>query len=170
MSEPEPRAVVASYLDATSRHDIDAALRHLSDDFELEFVGGPSIGKDALKSALGWDRGVGGRLEWEWGADAGGPEVVVEGRETNAFFQLLGVDPLPFRSRFVVGDGGLITRQRHEASGPGAGYDEALARAVEWAQEHEPGELAQIYPEGRLRYSEAMGRRWVALLRRWRGA
>lgn len=169
MSEPDPRAVVASYLGATGRHDVDAALRHLSDDFELQFVGGPSIGADGLRSALEWDRGVDGRLEWDWVA-AAVTEVVVEGRETSAFFQLLGVEPLPFRSRFLVSEEGLISRQRHEVHAPGAGYEEALARAVAWAEQHEPGELARIYPEGRLVYSEAMGRRWVALLRRWRGA
>lgn len=166
---PDPRAIVTAYLDAASRHDVDAALRHLDDDFELTFSGGPSMGKEAMTAALGWDAGVGGRLDWVV-VEEDGPELVVEGTETNAFFRLLGAEPLAFRSRFRVGGDGRITHQHHEVRGPGAGYEEALAEAVAWAGEHEPDELAEIYPDGRLVYSEEMGRRWVALLRRWRKA
>lgn len=163
------RAVVTAYLDAVNRHDVDQAMRHLSDGFRLEFAGGPSMAKADMASMLGWDAGVEGRVGWEIVAEEAS-EVVVEGQETNEFFRLLDVGHLRFRSRFRVDDDGRITHQRHEVQSLGDRYGEVLAEAVAWAQEHEPEELAEIYPQGRLIHSEAMGRRWVALLRRWRKA
>lgn len=169
MPSPDPRAIVTAYLDAVNRHDIDGALACLSDDFTLEFVGGPAMGKAGMASAMGWDAGVGGRVQWEV-VEEGAREVAVDGTESNEFFRLLGVGPLPFRSRFRVDDHGRIVRQRHQSQGPGSDYASALAEAVAWAERKEPEELAEIYPNGELVYSEAMGRRWVALLRRWKEA
>lgn len=112
---------------------------------------------------------MGGRVEWEV-VEEDGRDIAVDGTESNEFFRLLGVGPLPFRSRFRVDHDGRIVWQRHESEGPGPDYAAALEKAVAWAEQHQPDELAEIYPDGQLVYSEAIGRRWVALLRRWKAA
>jgi hypothetical protein len=162
----DPTETVIAYLDAIDRHDIEVALGHLAEAFVLEFVGGPSIGKAELRPALGWDAATESRTLRDV-IEAWDSTVVVEGRQSNEFYRLLGLGPVPFRARFEVGDDGLIHHQHYEAGGPGPAYTGRLAAAVAWAKEHDPEELAAIHRDGRILYSERMGRRWVSLLRRW---
>lgn len=161
------KTTVNRYLSAVDRHDIDAALALLADDFELRFRGGPTMDREALARAMGWDVGTQGSLEWEVVSEEGA-EITVEGTETNEFLRLLGVPPLPFRSRFTVNEDRLIEHQLYEVDWSGVSMEDELAPAVRWAEEHAPGELAEIYPGRKLVYTEEMGRRWVALLKRWK--
>lgn len=165
----DAKDVVTSYLAAVGRHDPTAALAHLRNDFRLEFVGGPSMGKDGLEQAMGWDRGTSGSIEWEVVAASAG-RVTIAGEETNEFLSLLGARPIRFEADFDVDDEGLIRRQRYEVVGSGPSMDALLDPVVSWARTHAPEELAAVYPDGRLVYTAAMGRRWVRLLRAWRGS
>lgn len=167
MSSRDLQDVLASYFEHVNRHDVAGALAHLTERFQLEFGGGPTLNKEEVARALGWDAGTEGRVEWRI-VSASGNEVSVEGEETNEFLNLLGVPPLPFTGRFEFDESGLIARQHHVVEWPGASIDQALAPAIAWAGEHAPEELARVYPDGRLVYSQESGRVWVALLRRWR--
>ncbi len=167
MSAKTPLEVVARYLARLNEHDVPGALEHLADGFQLEFANGPTLSKADLASALGWDAGTQGRVEWRI-ASPSPSEIAVEGQETNEFLSLLHIEPLDFRSRFRVNDDGLILHQVHDVDWTGASVSDSLAPAIEWAAEHAPDELARAYPGGRMIYSEETGRRWVALLRRWR--
>ncbi len=162
-------ATVKAYREAVNSHDAEAALGYLCDDFRLEFAGGPELTKAALADAIGWDVGTRGRLDWRV-VSSGPGGIVVEGEETNAFLRLLGLGPLRFRSTFRVDPRGCIAAQRYEALSSEESVDEALRPVIAWAERHAPEELARLYPEGRLTYSERSGRGWVALLRRWRAA
>ena len=169
MSTDSPAQVAEKYLTCLAAHDITAALELLSDSFVLEFEGGPSLDKAGLAKALGWDTGTEGSLEWQIVSE-GPRDVTFEGHETNQFLSLIGVDPLEFRSRFEVDDEGRIQKQVHATDWSGVSIPDALAPAIEWATEHAPAELEGAYPNGAMVYSEESGRRWVALLRRWRSA
>lgn len=167
--EGRARDVVQRYLEAANRHDVAAALAHLRDDFQLEFKGGPTLGKRAVEEAMGWDRGTSGRISWRV-VSASDDRVTVEGEETNVFLSLLGSAPLGFRSRFEVDEAGRIARQEYEVQASGPPVPELLEPSVSWAERHAPDELAAVYPDGRLVYTEEMGRKWVRLLRDWREA
>lgn len=166
MSTPED--TVVRYLTLANEHDVPAALACLADSFELRFAGsGYAMTKDAVVDALAWDAGTGGHHEWRV-VEADGPTVTVEGRETNEFLELLGIEALPFRSTFEVGDDGRIRGQTHAVDWGDVTLEDAMDPLVAWASRNEPEELDAIYPEGRIVYTEEMARRWVALARRWR--
>lgn len=164
----QPGEVVAKYLACLGEHDVPAALGYLSEGFQLEFKGGPTLGKEGLATALGWDTGTEGRLEWRVVSGDGG-SVTIEGHETNEFLRLLGIQPLEFGSRFRVNAEGLIQHQTHTTNWSGVSVQDSLAPVIAWAADHAAAELTLAYPDGEMVYSEEAGRRWVALLRRWRG-
>lgn len=166
MSGSANERTLERYLGAINRHATGEAMSYLRDDFVLEFGSGPKLGKPAVESALGWDAGTDGRIEWNVTEERANV-IVIEGEETNEFLRLLGFEPLPFRSRFTFGDEGRIAHQAHEADWSGMSVDEALEPVVEWARTAAPEKLEEVYPEGRMTYTEAAGRGWVALLRRW---
>ena len=166
----DPRATLRSYLRHVNDHDVEGALAHLAEDFRLSFPNGPELDRSAMESAMGWDAGTEGRVDWESIESEEPDEIAIRGQETNEFLRLLGIPPLPFRSHFRFDDAGLILRQRHAVEWPDPPVEEALAPAVAWAEVNEPETLAEIYPDGHLVYSEAKGRRWLGLLRRWRDA
>lgn len=127
------------------------------------------LGKEQVAAALGWDVGTEGRVTWTVSSERG-PEVRLDGTETNEFLRLLRLGPLEFSSRFEVDEEGRIATQTHEVDWSGTSVADALAPVLEWAAEVAPDELAEIYPDGGLVYTEEMGRRWVKLLRDWRAA
>ncbi len=157
---------MASYLGRLNDHEIHRALEHLAEGFQLEFKGGPTLGKADLTNALGWDAGTQGRVEWRIVSETS-DAIAVEGEETNKFLALLDIEPLAFRSEFRFNDDGLISHQVHDVDWSGVSVSDALAPAIEWATEHARDELEQAYPQGKMVYSEETGRRWVALLQRW---
>lgn len=165
----DAKEAVKGYLEAANGHDTGGALDHLHDEFELQFVKGPTLDKAAIGRAMGWDIGTEGVRSWRIVSETG-DEVVVEGEETNQFLQLLGSEPLKFRSEFRVDDQGLIMSQRYEVEWLSPSVEESLKPAIAWADVHAPEELAEVYPDGKLVYTEAMGRRWVALLKAWRSS
>lgn len=167
MSDAE--RILRSYYDAVQRHDVDATLAHLADDFEIDFGGGAVMDKKGAAVAYGWDAGVGGRVDWRI-VEQEERSIVVQGEERNDFLELLGIDRIPFRSTFNIDDDGRIARQTYQADWGSHSVPDAMAPAIEWARVNAPEDLAEAYPEERLVYSEASARRWVALLRQWRGA
>lgn len=178
MAEDYARRVVVRYLEAVADHDFPGALALLADDFELVFAGGGMLGKRAMASAMGWDAGTGSVLRWEV-VSAQDREVVVEAEETNEFLRLLELGPWPFRSRFTVDGGGRIVRQEYRVEQAGPPVEErlgpvlapVLAPVLGMRPGGEPGALDGIHSEETgLVHTEEAGRRWVALLQRWRAA
>ncbi|MDX1393849.1 MAG: nuclear transport factor 2 family protein [Gemmatimonadota bacterium] len=157
---------LARYMEAINRHDTRAALACLSRDFVLEFPGGAKLDRGGMESALGWDAGTKGRVEWSVVAERGNV-ITIEGEETNEFLRLLEIGPLPFESRFELDDHGLIAKQMHRTDWGGVSVEEALSPVLAWARQAAPAELAEVYPDGRMTYTEEAGRAWVDLLRRW---
>ncbi len=157
---------VKLYRAALNDHDIETALSLLAKDYQLRFAGTEVLlSKADLPRILGWDRGVNGHIEWDIKGDA--EALTFEGRETNDFFELLGIAHLRFRTTFRLDVKGRIIEQSYETLPAQVSTEEAMKPAVQWAQRNRPAELREIYPDGRMIYTEDMGRRWVALLREW---
>jgi hypothetical protein len=162
--------IVRRYLDHLADHATQDALGCLAPDFELEFAGGGfKMSKDQAATALEWDAGANGRLDWRV-VDESWPTVTIQGSEGNDFLDLVGIGPIAFRSAFTISPSGLIAHQLHETSWGAVSLSDAMAPLIAWASEHDPEELAEIYPEGRLSYSGPMAVRWVRLAGKWKAA
>ena len=161
---------VTDYLTHIDSHDVEAALSCLADTFELEFPGtGYSMTKEDARSALEWDAGTGGKLNWRI-VDRAGRQLTIQGHETNQFLELIGIGELAFRSTFEVTEAGRIGRQIHEIDWGPTTLGQAMEPLLAWASENAPDDLAEIYPDGRMIYTRPMAERWVALARRWQSA
>lgn len=167
---PTPEDAVSRFLTHLNEHDLPGALACLADGFELRFTGSEhGMTKEMAADALAWDAGTRGRYEWRV-VEREGRRVTIEGRESNRFLTLLGIEALPFRSTYEVDEDGRIVRQTHGVEWGDTSLDDAMRPLLGWAARHEPSELDEIHPGGRMVYTEAMARRWVVLARRWRAA
>jgi len=171
MVQAPGKDTVELYREAANRHQVEDALSYLAEDFTLRFVGTDfELSKSDVGRALGWDAGASGHITWEK-VSSEADSATYEGRETNDFLQLIGIEELRFRSTFQLNGDGKLIRQHYESlPGQYPSVEDAMKPAVEWASRHRPSELQEIYPNGRLEYSEEMAQRWVMLLREWRAA
>jgi len=164
----DTRAVFDSFAQALQRHDIEAALSHVAEDFVLRDQQSSYRGdRQSFRVMLGWDVAVDGSTEFR-DILVDGDTVHVRAVETNRFIRLLGMNKGEFRLTFVIRDG-LI---REEIISGSAEFmqsvNEALQPVVKWATAHRPDELAKVYSDGQLIYTEETGRLWIALLEKWR--
>lgn len=169
MDRLEPLEVLRRYYEHRNRHETAAAEAYLAKSLEIQFVDGPTLNRQQVADAGGWDVGARGSVEWTV-VETDGDRVVIRGTETNEFLRLLAIPPIRFDSTFWFDDEGLITRQRYRADWGDVSLPDALEPAVAWAREHAPDELEKVYPGGKMVYTEDAARRWVALLTRWRQA
>ena len=170
MGERSDVKTVELYRAALNNHDIEAAMSFLAEEYKLRFVGTEFVmSKADLPRILGWDSGVNGHVEWDV-AEGQAEALTFEGRERNDFFELLGIAHLRFRTSFKLDGKGKIIEQLYEKLPGQPSSEEAMKPAVEWASRHRPAELQEIYPDGRMIYTEEAARRWVALLREWRSS
>ncbi len=158
-----------AYLDAHRRHDTDAVLSSLADDFQLKFPGGFAMKKEDLRAALAWDTGVNGSLTYQNLREG---ENTIRGlfTERNDFFQLLGIEGLQSQQTFRFDQDGLIVEQIYEPIPDQSSWQEAMEPAIGWASQHRSEELVEIYPNNQMIYTEEMAKRWLILLREWRAA
>ena len=162
------RDIVDVYLKNVAAHAIEDALACLAPDFELEFAGaGFALTKSQTATALEWDVGANGSLEWHF-AEESSSSVTVVGSEGNDFLDLVGVGRLAFRSIYTIASTGLISRQLHDVTWGEVSLPEAMAPLIEWASEYELEELNEIYPAGQMSYSGPMATRWVRLAQKWK--
>ncbi len=161
--------IVGAYLEHVADHAIQDALACLAPEFKLEFAGaGFTMEKGQAATALEWDVGANGRLDWQL-VDESLDTVTIRGSEGNDFLDLIGVGPLGFRSVFTISPTGLISHQLHEVSWGELSLSDAMVPLTMWASEHESEELAEIYPGGKMSYSGPMAVRWVRLAEKWKG-
>ena len=125
------------------------------------------MGKDQTATALEWDVGANGRLDWKL-VDESPHAATVQGSEGSDFLDLIGVGRLAFRAVFTLSPTGLICHHLHESSGGEISIQEAMLPLTTWASEHEPEELAAIYPGEQISYSGPMAVRWVRLAEKWK--
>ena len=145
--------IVGVYLKHVADHAIPDALACLAPEFQLEFAGsGFTMSKSQAATALEWDVGANGRLDWQL-VDKSPPTVKIQGSEGNDFLDLIGIGALGFRSVFTISATGLISHQLHEASWGEVSLPDAMAPLISWASEHYAEELAEIYPDGKMSYS-----------------
>ena len=160
--------IVTVYLDHLADHATQDALNCLAPNFEMEFAGaGFTMSKSQAATALEWDAGANGRLDWRL-VDESPRTVTIQGSEGNDFLDLVGIGALGFRSVFTISPPGLISHQLHETSWGAVSLSDAMAPLISWASEHDPEELTEIYPEGKMSYSGPMAVRWVRLAEKWK--
>ena len=170
MTAPKRINISGRFFALLNDHKIEEALACTTDHFKVTFgESGFSVLKDDFRRAVGWDVGANGRVSCRK-SEIVGDDVVVQCWETNDFLSLLGIEGLTFQATLRFDSDDLIDEYVFELLPDQPSHEEAMKPAIDWASQHEPQELAQIYPDGQLVYSEEMATRWVALLERWRRA
>lgn len=162
------KEVFESFTDALERHDIDTALSYVAEDFVLRDPQSSYRGdRDSFRVMLGWDVAVGGSTDFR-DIQVDGDTVHARAVETNRFMRLLGIEQGEFRLTFVIRDGLLREEIISGSTEFMRSIEEALQPVVKWAEVHHPEELAKVYPNQQLVYSQETGRRWIELLENWR--
>ncbi len=102
--------------------------------------------------------------------EVNGNELVTIVSETNDYFKLLDRKPTPYQITYWFDDderieGMLVSSLPKESKNKGR-YDQFK----EWADEHHPGVLDELQPEGKIIPSKENAIRWRELLIEWREA
>lgn len=167
-TDPDPRSVVEAFLAAANRHDREAALALLAEDYVFRETGSlQGMDREDMGDLFAWDEVIESRAHYE-ALEVGEGEIVGVFSETNALYRALGIPRTSCRLTFRLRDG-LITEQIIEqVLGEGPTFEEALAPFLEWAEENSPDDVEQLLPDGALVFNPRMAARWLVLLDRWR--
>lgn len=158
------------YIKALNQHDIEKVLGFLADDFELYFVEfDSSMDKKAYVDVLGWDKGVNGKVTYE-NLEIEGNTIKGLFTERNQFFDLVDITEMKATITYRFNENGKIVKQSYTALPDQPAFQEKMQPVIEWARAHMPNELEEIYPQNQMIYNEEMGKRWVALLKKWKAA
>lgn len=169
---PEPTALVEHFFAALEAGDSARFMALLDDEF---------VFRDPDSTFVASKEAVPGMLEWDMaaGADpvvsdlrASGDTVYCTVRETNAFTELLGLEPYVLDLTFVVRDGRILEEIVRERVADGPSYterfNEAIAPVLTWAEQNDPEALSRVRGEQGMRYDGESARALIGLIRAWR--
>ncbi|MEN9980174.1 MAG: nuclear transport factor 2 family protein, partial [candidate division WOR-3 bacterium] len=89
--------------------------------------------------------------------------------EKNSWLELLGCSPLQYQAVFLLEEG-KINRVRIRLEP--ASRAELIGKGLQffnWLKHQEPQLLVQLMPDGRFRFNEENGKRFLELIRNWQG-
>lgn len=168
-------ALVERFFALLEAGDADRLMLLLDDDFvfrdpDSTFV----LPKAGMPTMLGWDIVARGRPVVS-DLRASGETVRCRVRETNAFTELLGLDPFELDVTFVVRDGRILEEVARElvVDGPSytARFGEAVAPVLAWAGHHDPETLDRVLNDGgSIRFDGESAHALLELIHAWRGA
>jgi hypothetical protein len=159
---------VETYVQSLNEHDLEKALSMLSNDFKLHFTEYDArVDKKGMVNILGWDKGVNGMVSYEDLA-AEGDSVTGLFSEQNDFFKLIGINEFKAKVSFTFDESGLMVKQSYTPLPNQPSFLEKMQPAIEWAKKSRPEELAKIYRDNQIQFTEQMGKRWVLLLKEWK--
>lgn len=164
-------AKLLGYREARNAHDTQRIARYLADESRIWFD--TKEGPGTLRTSTGdgpwaqWDREMKSTStihEYK----VNGNEVATVVSETNDYFKLLDRKPMPYQITYWFDDderieGMLVSSLPKEPKTNGR-YDQFK----EWADEHRPGVLDELQPEGKIIPSKENAIRWRELLMQWR--
>lgn len=170
----EPAALIERFFTTLEAGDTTGLMELLDDDFifrdpDSTFV----VPKQAIPGMLAWDIAAGaepvvGDLH------VSGDTVRCEVRETNAFTELLGLDPYVLDLTFIVRDGRIREEVVRERVTDGPSYTQrfnaAIAPVLAWAERNDPDALSRIRGESGMRYDAESARALLDVIRAWRRA
>ncbi|MFW6201163.1 MAG: nuclear transport factor 2 family protein [Gemmatimonadota bacterium] len=169
-----PTALVERFFTALEAGDSARFMALLDDDFvfrdpDSTFV----VRKAAIPSMLEWDMAAGAHPVVSE-LRASGDTVHCTVRETNAFTDLLGLDPYVLDLTFVVREGRIREEVVSERVADGRSYterfNEAVAPALAWAERNDPEALGRIRDETGMRYDGESARALLDVIHAWREA
>ncbi|MEE9131708.1 MAG: DUF1573 domain-containing protein [Phycisphaerales bacterium] len=166
-------AKLLGYREARKAHDTQRIAGYLADESRIWFD--KKEGPGTVRTSTGdgpwaqWDREMKSTStthEYE----VNGNELVTVVSETNDYFRLLDRKPTPYQITYWFDDderieGMLVSSLPKEPKNKGR-YDEFK----KWADEHHPGVLDELQPEGKIIPSKENAIRWRKLLIEWREA
>ena len=115
-----------------------------------------------------WDAVVGGQINFG-NAKMRGGRFECQAKETNAWFEIVGIEAIYYDSYRIELENGLISRIRAKISPKGEmAIDKAVNRVMRWALEARPDEVGEIMPRGLFNYGKEQAEGWMVLLKEWK--
>lgn len=167
-THPHQRTLDA-YLAARQAGDIDAARRHLAPDARIWF--GEKTGPGRPKTLTGgwgaWDIEMHAVNTYDDVAITD-ETIAATFHERNDFSRLIGFPGWRSRSTFWLDEHDRISEQLYEPLPQHPPQSACFDAPLEWARQHRPDVLAEIYPDDQFAPSTETARRWRELLIDWR--
>lgn len=159
-----------AYMQAVNRGDAEACLALLHDEYVFHDEGWTfTLRKADMRDTFEWDAATHAQVMYD-NLLVNGDQVSGLFTETNDFYTLLGIPQKRFRIIYTF-ERGLIKDHVFTYVPNGTpSIPKALEPVLPWAAHHHADELAAIYPNEQFSYTGDMGRRWIALLQKWRAA
>jgi hypothetical protein len=160
------------YRRAYSRHDVQAVLSFLADDYVFRVANSDyKASKKELVGNLEWDFALNARTAYE-DLQLRGNTIRVIIIDENDFYKGLGlVGPRKYRFRYEYDEKGQIKEGIIEQylTDPEE-FTKAFNALTEWAKKERPQELAEIFPNNHMEFKKELAGRWIALMREWHKA
>ncbi|MFW6078384.1 MAG: nuclear transport factor 2 family protein [Gemmatimonadota bacterium] len=169
-----PTALVEHFFTALEAGDTARFMALLDDGFVFRDPDSTFVAsKEMIPGMLAWDLAAGAHPVVS-DLRASGDTVRCTVRETNAFTELLGLEPYVLDLTFVVRDGRIREEVVRERVTDGPSYtqrfNEAVAPVLAWAERNDPEALGRIRGDSGMRYDGESARALVRVIRAWREA
>lgn len=160
-------SAIHSYLNA---YTIGQKEKYMAENYRSFFEKKAGDGKnktDALKSFSKWDAPLHPDIkilsssyrENKW---------VISFIEQNDFTKLIGFPGWKATDSIKINNRGLIEEIIYMPDESNPNYKQWLKPAVDWLRQNKPGELNEVYQDGKLIQNESSARKWVELLTEWK--
>lgn len=160
-------STIHSYLNA---YTIEQKQKYMAENYRSFFEKKAGDGKnktDALKSFSKWDAPLHPDIkiintsysENKW---------AIAFIEQNDFTKLIGFPGWKATDSIKINKRGLIEEVIYMPDESNPNYKQWLKPAVDWLKENKPGELNEVYQDGKLIQTESSAKKWVELLSEWK--
>ena len=142
----------------------------MSEDYHSFFIEKKGEGKDkkaALSSFLNWDAPLHPDIII-LNYSVNGDEWRVEFNEQNDFSKLIGFPGWKGTEMIRFNSEKMIDEMIYIPDDTNPNYKKWLQPAVEWLKKNKPGELNEVYKDGKLIQTSETAKKWVSLLQLWR--
>ena len=158
---------IGTYLNA---HTAETKGKYMAEDYRSFFMEKKGEGEDkkqALQSFLNWDAPLHPDvdiLNYEMDGDT----WKVEFNEQNDFSKLIGFPGWKGTELIRFNPKKMIDEMIYIPGDTNPNYKKWLQPAVDWLQKNRPGELNEVYKDGKLIQTSETAKIWVSLLQLWR--
>lgn len=165
----DEKAIVLAYQEAHNAHNVEQAMSYFAPNVRFEMAGlWVREGAEEIKAMEEWDAVVVGKIAFG-DAKVRGGRFECKAKETNAWFDVVGIEAVYYESYRFEFQNGLISRIRAKISPKGEmAIDKVINRIMRWALEARPDEIEDIIPRGQFNYGNEQAERWMVLVKEWK--
>ena len=151
-------------------YTVENKSKYMAADYRSYFLGkqGEGSGKQsALQSFQQWDAPLHPDIKILQ-SHFEGNEGAFQINEQNDFSKLINFPGWKATTHVKFNADGLITEMIYIPDSTNPDYKQWLRPAIDWLQKQKPGDLNQVYKNGKLVQNETTAKQWVELLKAWK--